>query len=110
MYACMIGSPPQPADQRGLHDKVDAALQTAVQLYSQQLVDIVHWCLKQNPLERPQSVFALQTALREPPSTPPVPVPSRPAGFSRWLDSLSNRRRATRSESTLTWPTNKAPT
>ncbi|RPH46449.1 MAG: serine/threonine protein kinase, partial [Burkholderiales bacterium] len=56
MYACMIGAPPQPADQRGLHDKVDAALAQALKLYSQQLVDIVHWCLKQNPLERPQSV------------------------------------------------------
>ncbi|MCX7212585.1 MAG: serine/threonine-protein kinase [Burkholderiales bacterium] len=110
MYACMIGSPPQPADQRGLNDKVDTALQNAVQLYSQQLVDIVHWCLKQNPLERPQSVFVLQKALREPSSTPAVPIPSRPAGFSRWLDSLSNRRRATRSDSTVTWPTNKTPT
>jgi serine/threonine protein kinase len=106
----MIGSPPQPADQRGLHDKVDPALALALKLYSQQLVDIAHWCLKQNPLERPQSVFALQKALREPSSTPSVPVPSRPAGFSRWLDSLSNRRRATRSDSTVTWPTNKTPT
>jgi serine/threonine protein kinase len=64
MYACMVGAPPQPADQRGLHDKVDAALHVALRLYSQQLIDIVHWCLKQNPLERPQSVFALQRALR----------------------------------------------
>lgn len=110
MYACMIGSPPQPADQRGTHDKVDAALALAVKLYSQQLVDIVHWCLKQNPLERPQSVFVLQRALREPAHDTPTAPPMQPAGFSRWIDGLTNRRRRSviRSDSTLMWPTQKA--
>jgi serine/threonine protein kinase len=111
MYACMVGAPPQAADQRGLHDKVDAALAIAVKLYSQQLVDVVHWCLKQNPLERPQSVFALQRVLREPATAPAQPSapPARPAGLSRWLDGLGvRRRRAVRQESTLIWPTQKA--
>jgi serine/threonine protein kinase len=110
MYACMIGAPPQPADQRGLHDKVDAALQVALRLYSQQLIDIVHWCLKQNPLERPQSVFALQRALREPQiAAPPVPAGTPPGGFSRWLDKLGGRRRrAIRQDTTQMWPTQKA--
>jgi serine/threonine protein kinase len=110
MYACMVGAPPQPADQRGVHDKVDAALQVALRLYSQQLIDIVHWCLKQNPLERPQSVFALQRALREPQvATPPVPARTPPGGFSRWLDTLAGRRRrAVRQDTTLMWPTQKA--
>ena len=108
LYACMIGSPPQPADQRGLHDKVDTALAGAVKLYSQQLVDLVHWCLKQNPLERPQSVFALQRALREPQSPVASVPPARPAGFSRWLDTLTaRRRRSIRTDSTLMWPTQK---
>jgi serine/threonine protein kinase len=110
MYACMLGAPPQPADQRGTHDKVDAALAGAVRQYSQQLVDIVHWCLKQNPLERPQSVFALQRALREPAhaATHP-PASSRPAGLARWLDGLAGRRRRpVRQDSTLMWPTQKA--
>ncbi len=109
MYGCMIGSPPQPADQRGLHDKVDAALAQAVKLYSQQLVDIVHWCLKQNPLERPQSVFVLQRALREPAHETPSVPPVQAAGFSRWIDGLAGRRRRPiRQDSTLIWPTQKA--
>jgi serine/threonine protein kinase len=110
MYACMVGAPPQPADQRGMHDKVDAALQVALKLYSQQLVDIVHWCLKQNPLERPQSVFALQRALREPAvAAPTAPVHAPPGAFSRWLDGLGGRRRrAVRQDTTLMWPTQKA--
>jgi len=110
MYACMLGAPPQPADQRNLHDKVDAGLQAALRLYSQQLVDIVHWCLKQNPLERPQSVFALQRALRDPQPASPAPAPvSQPGVFSRWLDGLpGRRRRPIRRDTTLIWPTPKA--
>lgn len=109
MYACMLGAPPQPADQRTLHDKVDAGLQAALRLYSQPLVDIVHWCLKQNPLERPQSVFALQRALRDPQPASPAPVPAQPAGFSRWLDGIAGRRRRPiRRDTTLIWPTRKA--
>lgn len=109
MYACMIGSPPQPADQRGLHDKVDPALALALKLYSQQLVDIAHWCLKQNPLERPQSVFVLQRALREPAQDAPSAPRVKAAGFARWIDGLAGRRRrAIRQDSTLMWPTQKA--
>ena len=109
MYACMVGAPPQPADQRHLHDKVDAALHAAAKLYSQQLVDIVHWCLKQNPLERPQSVFALQRSLREPQAAPSKAAPPAGPGFARWLDSLGGRRRrAIRHDTTMMWPTQKA--
>jgi eukaryotic-like serine/threonine-protein kinase len=109
MYACMLGAPPQPADQRLQHDKVDAGLQAAAKLYSQQLIDLVHWCLKQNPLERPQSVFALQRALRDAPPATSRPVPQQPAGLSRWLDSLGRRRRRSiRHETTVMWPTQNA--
>ena len=66
MYACMVGAPPQAADQRMKQDKVDAVLAGLTDIYSQQLLALVHWCMKLNPLERPQSVFALQRALREP--------------------------------------------
>ena len=31
--------------------------------YSDELLEIVDWCLRLDPLERPQSVFALQKAL-----------------------------------------------
>jgi hypothetical protein len=109
MYACMVGAPPPAADQRASHDKVDAALHAALPYYSQQLVDIVHWCLKLNPLERPQSVFALQRALREPVHAPATPPPARPAGFGRWLDALgTRRRRSIRQDTTLMWPTQNA--
>ena len=66
MYACMVGAPPQAADQRIKQDKVDTVLAGLTDIYTQQLLDLVHWCMKLNPLERPQSVFALQRALREP--------------------------------------------
>jgi serine/threonine protein kinase len=107
LYACMVGAPPQVADQRSTQDKVDGVLAGAAKLYSQQLVDIVHWCLKQNPLERPQSVFAVQRALRESATAAsPPPVPGRAAALARWLDGLpGRRRRPIRHDSTLTWPT-----
>lgn len=107
MYACMLGAPPQPADQRTVHDKVDAALQPAAQHYSQQLLDLVNWCMKINPLERPQSVFSLQRALREPPD-----VQKGRQAFSpmRWLGAVSfrKRRRAGAADTTALWPTQKS--
>lgn len=66
MYACMVGAPPQAADQRLKQDKIENVLAGLRDTYSQQLLDLVEWCMKLNPLERPQSVFALQRALREP--------------------------------------------
>ena len=95
MYACMVGSPPQPADQRSQTDKVEAALKQAGKVYSQPLVDIVHWCLKLNPLERPQSVFVLQKALRDHAAQTARPVPAQPTGFTRWFERLSTRQRET---------------
>ena len=43
-------------------------------LYSGELIDIVRWSLMLEPLKRPQSVFALQKALRSPGKTPVKPV------------------------------------
>ena len=33
--------------------------------YSDNLLEVVDWCLRLDPLERPQSVFALQKAIRD---------------------------------------------
>ncbi|TCS36020.1 hypothetical protein EDC30_10884 [Paucimonas lemoignei] len=66
MFACMVGAPPQPADQRKIADKMEGHLRKLEGVYSTELLDVIRWSLKLDPLERPQSVFALQKALREP--------------------------------------------
>lgn len=103
MYACMLGAPPQAADQRTVHDKVDAGMQPAAAHYSQQLLALVAWCMKMNPLERPQSVFSLQRALREPTATPRAKPAFSPV---RWLGSVSFRKRRSlgAAEPTGLWP------
>jgi len=65
MFACMVGAPPQPADQRKTNDKMEEHLRKLEAVYSRELIEIIRWSLKIDPLERPQSVFALQKALRE---------------------------------------------
>jgi serine/threonine protein kinase len=66
IFACMVGAPPQPADQRKVNDKMDAHLRKLEGIYSPELLKVIRWSLMLDSLERPQSVFALQKALREP--------------------------------------------
>ena len=66
MFACMVGAPPQPADQRKIADKMDGHLRKLEGIYSPELIQVIRWSLMIDPLERPQSVFALQKALLEP--------------------------------------------
>jgi len=33
--------------------------------YSDNVLEVIDWCLRLDPLERPQSVFALQKAIRD---------------------------------------------
>ena len=84
MYACMAGMPPQAADQRREGDKLPDAIDRLSTFYSQALLDIVVWCVKLDPIERPQSVFALQRALR----AIDVPEPDRKFSKTRWLSRL----------------------
>src|SRR3954467_9049624 len=63
LYACFAGGAPQPADRRLVRDELVPARRAWAQQYSATLLDIVDWCLRLDPLERPQSVFALQKAL-----------------------------------------------
>ena len=95
MLGCILGQPPQPADQRELDDRVPSTIDSLADGYSRPLLDLVAWCLKLNPLERPQSVFALQRALR---AIAPAPVSDtvRPAGPGQWLDSLIDAARQPR--------------
>lgn len=64
IFACMVGAPPQPSDQRKTVDKMENHYRKLEGLYSPELIDVVRWCLKIDALERPQSVFALQKALQ----------------------------------------------
>lgn len=66
MFACMVGAPPQAADQRKTQDKMDDHFRKLESMYSRELLQVIRWSLRLDPLERPQSVFALQKALREP--------------------------------------------
>ncbi|HEV7816403.1 MAG TPA: serine/threonine-protein kinase [Janthinobacterium sp.] len=66
MFACMVGSPPQPADQRKSEDRMAGHFDKLAGAYSPELVHLVRWCLMTEVLERPQSLFALQKVLLAP--------------------------------------------
>jgi serine/threonine protein kinase len=89
MFACMAGSPPQPADARRKDDRMDAHFERLRERYSPQLVDLVRWALQVDPLARPQSLFALQKALQEAVQEPvaprAMPAPRGLQGFARRL-------------------------
>ena len=75
MFACMSGTPPQPADQRKIEDKMEPHYAKIDGAYSPELVKMVRACLDMDPLARPQSVFALQKVLN---SAPASPLPRAP--------------------------------
>src|SRR5438094_2041362 len=64
MYACLGNALLHPADQRLNDDKLEPARRVWVATYSHELLETVDWCLQLHHLDRPQSVFALQKALR----------------------------------------------
>ena len=66
MYACLAGAAPQSADSRQEKDRLAPAMVRWENQYSDQLLEIIDWCLCLNHLYRPQSAFALQKALTEP--------------------------------------------
>jgi serine/threonine protein kinase len=63
MYACMQGYPPNDAPQRQEKDRLTLSMTRLRGIYSDNLIDMVEWCMALNPLDRPQSVFALQKEL-----------------------------------------------
>ena len=63
MYACMQGFPPAEATQRTGKDRLTLALHKLRGVYSDNLIEVVEWCVALDPLSRPQSVFALQKEL-----------------------------------------------
>ncbi|GAB1387189.1 hypothetical protein MASR1M59_23370 [Melaminivora sp.] len=63
IYACMQGFPPTEAPQRQDKDRLTTALAKLRGVYSDNLIEVVEWCMALDPLTRPQSVFALQKEL-----------------------------------------------
>ena len=63
IYACMQGFPPNEAPQRIEKDRLSLALTKLRGVYSDNLIEVVEWCMALDPLSRPQSVFALQKEL-----------------------------------------------
>lgn len=63
IYACMQGYPPHDAPQRLEKDRLATAMGRLRGVYSDNLIEVVQWCMNLDPLSRPQSVFALQKEL-----------------------------------------------
>ena len=63
IYACMQGYPPNDAPQRIDKDRLPLSLSRLRNVYSDNLIEVIEWCMALDPLSRPQSVFALQKEL-----------------------------------------------
>ncbi|MEG0557293.1 MAG: serine/threonine-protein kinase [Comamonas sp.] len=63
IYACMQGVPPNEAPQRQEKDRLSMAFGKLRGVYSDNLIEVVEWCMAMDPLSRPQSVFTLQKEL-----------------------------------------------
>jgi serine/threonine protein kinase len=65
IFTCMVGVPPQSAHERREDDRMESYYQQLEGVYSSGLIKLMRWSLMVDPLQRPQSVFALQKALRK---------------------------------------------
>jgi len=86
MFSCLAGFAPQAADQRLQNDKLASAKKLWGGQYSDQLLEIIDWCLQLNYMDRPQSVFQLQKAILE---KFPEPLPKKPKLFDTIRQTLS---------------------
>jgi serine/threonine protein kinase len=75
MYACLVRAAPLAADKRMQQDTLTPAVKVGQGIYSERLLEIIDWCMQLDSLQRPQSVFALQKALRE-------EIPAKPKKYS----------------------------
>jgi serine/threonine protein kinase len=64
LYSCFAAAAPQRADERMKNDQVVPARRAWSGKYSAELLETVDWCLQLSLHDRPQSVLALQKALR----------------------------------------------
>jgi serine/threonine protein kinase len=63
IYASMQGYPPNDAPQRLEKDRLSLSMSRLRGVYSDNMIEVVEWCMALDPLARPQSVFALQKEL-----------------------------------------------
>jgi len=63
IYASMQGYPPNDAPQRIEKDRLGLSLSRLRGIYSDNMIEVVEWCMALDPLSRPQSVFSLQKEL-----------------------------------------------
>ena len=65
IFACMNGFPPSDASSRQTKDKLHLILGRLRGVYSDNLIELVEWCMSLDAQARPQSVFALQKQLND---------------------------------------------
>ena len=63
MYTCIAGGYPQAANERMEDDRIEPLRNLARATFSEDLHDIIDWCLQLDHMSRPQSAFELQKAL-----------------------------------------------
>ena len=83
IFACLCGYAPQAANIRMEEDNQASAKKIWGGKYSAELLEIIDWCLRLDYLERPQSVFALQKALKTPIAPKPGIINGIRAAFSK---------------------------
>jgi hypothetical protein len=68
IFACLASFAPQAADSRVENDHLVSAKKVWGGAYSDDLLEVIDWCLKLDTMQRPQSVFQLQKAIRDLPA------------------------------------------
>jgi serine/threonine protein kinase len=63
MYACLTAEAPPDAAARLKQDRLVPARKAGAGRCSEELLETVDWCLRLDPMARPQSVFSLQKVL-----------------------------------------------
>lgn len=74
MHACITGSAPPRSDERLVKDTLMPNTRLHAGRYSAHLLGIIDQCLQLDPMQRPQSVYALQKVLMQREGTDPNPA------------------------------------
>jgi len=88
IFSCLCGYAPQAANVRMEEDNQASAKKIWSGKYSEHLLEIIDWCLRLDYLERPQSVFALQKALK---AHANLPKPGMLNGMRAALRKVTNK-------------------